>query len=179
MSEIFKICDIADINAENIKKNDNYSEIKYLDTSNITRNKILDFQVFKSNYPSRAKRKVKEQSIIYSTVRPNQGHYGIFENRKDLNNIIVSSGFITIDRKSEKIDTKYLYYKLTSPGVTNYLQQIAENSVSAYPSIRPEILGNLQFRFPKLSAQKLIASILSNLDNKIELNDQINDNLPN
>jgi type I restriction enzyme S subunit len=73
--------------------------------------------------------------------------------------------------------TKYLYYKLIQPFVTNYLQGIAENSVSAYPSIKPEAIGNLRFSFPNLLTQQIIASVLSTIDDKIELNNQINDNL--
>ena len=66
---------------------------------------------------------------------------------------------------------------MIQPFVTNYLQGIAENSVSAYPSIKPEAIGNLRFSFPNLLTQQIIASVLSTIDDKIELNNQINDNL--
>lgn len=179
MSDLLRIEDVAKLNANSITKRDKYSEIKYLDTSNITRNVINQLQLLTEDFPSRARRKVKDKSIIYSTVRPNQEHYGIFEHREDIDDIIVSTGFVTIDVISQNIDSKYLYYKLTQPDVTRHLQTIAENSVSAYPSIKPESIGNLNFRFPKLRLQQKIASVLSTLDDKIELNNKINDNLPN
>ncbi|WP_085535567.1 restriction endonuclease subunit S [Massilibacteroides vaginae] len=177
MSDLLRIEDVAKLNANSITKRDKYSEIKYLDTSNITRNVINQLQLLTEDFPSRARRKVKDKSIIYSTVRPNQEHYGIFEHREDIDDIIVSTGFVTIDVISQNIDSKYLYYKLTQPDVTRHLQTIAENSVSAYPSIKPESIGNLNFRFPKLRLQQKIASVLSTLDDKIELNNKINDNL--
>ena len=44
-------------------------------------------------------------------------------------------------------------------------------------SISPNDLANLKFQFPKLTDQKKIADTLSSLNNKIELNNQINSDL--
>ncbi|WP_052252168.1 restriction endonuclease subunit S [Kaistella solincola] len=173
MNKSFSIYEIADLNRSSLTSRDNYEYINYLDTSNLTRNKIENIQYLDTNFPSRAKRKVKADTILYSTVRPNQEHFGIVENT-NINNLIVSTGFTTIDVKSNEINPKYLYYKLTNPVVTSYLQTIAENSVSAYPSIKPEEIGNLRFKFPVLKVQQKIAKVLSALDDKIELNNQIN-----
>ena len=134
------------------------------------------WQELKENFPSRAKRKIKQNTIVYSTVRPNQEHYGFF-NSIEKENTIVSTGFATIDVFSDNVEPKFLYYLLTQRWVTNYLHTIAENSVSAYPSITPSDIGNLRFEFPDLPKQKKIASILSDTDRKIDLNKQINDNL--
>lgn len=174
MSKILSISEIAILNASSLKSNDNYEFIYYLDTSNLVRNKVIHYQYIKDNYPSRAKRKVKRNTILYSTVRPNQEHFGIFEKINEDSNIIVSTGFTTIDVISKEIYPKYLYYKLIQKEITNYLQAIAENSVSAYPSIKPIEIGSLNFKFPKLKEQQRIGSVLSSLDNKIELNNRIN-----
>jgi type I restriction enzyme S subunit len=176
MSKNFVIKEIADLNTESITSKDNYKFINYLDTSNLTKNKIEKTQYLKANFPSRAKRKVRNNTILYSTVRPSQEHYGIIENIK-ISNLIVSTGFTTIDTNSPEIVPKYLYYKLTQPLITNYLHKIAENSVSAYPSIKPEDIGNLKFNFPDYSSQKRVANVLSSLDAKIELNNLINTEL--
>ncbi|MFP7655560.1 restriction endonuclease subunit S [Chryseobacterium proteolyticum] len=153
MNKIFSISEIADLNKNNITSKDNFEYINYLDTSNLTRNKIDNIQYMESNFPSRAKRKVSKNTILYSTVRPNQEHFGIIESNL-IENLIVSTGFTTIDLFSPEIDVKYLYYKITQPSITKYLQNIAENSVSAYPSIKPEEIGKLNFRFPNLPNQK-------------------------
>ena len=176
MSEVLSIYEIADLNKNSITAKDNFSFIHYLDTSSLTKNKVDSLQFLESDFPSRAKRKVTINTILYSTVRPNQEHFGIIENQIE-DNLIASTGFTTIDIVSSKINAKYLYYKLIQPFVTNYLQGIAENSVSAYPSIKPEAIGNLRFSFPNLLTQQIIASVLSTIDDKIELNNQINDNL--
>lgn len=173
MNKIYSVYEIADLNKHSLTSKDTLDFINYLDTSNLTRNKIDVIQFLEVDFPSRAKRKVQNNTILYSTVRPNQEHFGILENI-EIENLIVSTGFTTIDVTSKSINSKYLYYKLTQPLVTKYLQSIAENSVSAYPSIKPETLGNLNFRFPNLPTQQKIAAVLSALDDKIELNNTIN-----
>lgn len=170
---------VCKLNAETIGSKNTTKIIHYLDTSSITRNKIENIQVLDSRiapFPSRAKRKVKEGTIIYSTVRPEQEHYGFIEKRYE--NLIVSTGFITIDVIDQDIDPKYIYYLLIQKHITDYLQTIAVNNVSSYPSINPDDLGNLKFEIPKeKDEQKKIANVLSALDLKIELNNRINSEL--
>lgn len=153
--------------------------INYLDTSNLIEGVILDTPtMLLSDAPSRAQRKVKHNTILYSSVRPNQKHYGILKNPKD--NLIVSTGFITIDVKDEylsNIDPYYLYTLLIQNNIIEYLQIIAENSTSAYPSILSTDIANLEFTFPSIKEQHNIANILFFLSQKIALNKAINHNL--
>ena len=47
--------------------------------SNITENRMFEIQhlvVGKDKIPSRARRKAQPEDIVYSTVRPNQKHFG-------------------------------------------------------------------------------------------------------
>ena len=173
----YKLGDICDLNKNSLKVSDTFDTIEYLDTSSITENTIDSFQNFsREDAPSRAQRKVHNETIIFSTVRPNQNHFGLIQNPKT--NLIVSSGFTTLDVKDKiEFDAKYLYYNLTQPSVVNFLQTLAQNSVSAYPSINPDDIGNLYLRFPEVSTQKKIASVLSNIDRKISVNREINRNL--
>ena len=170
----YKLGEIAEINASSIKSSDKIDEILYLDTANITENRIDTLQRFGlKKAPSRAQRKVKDNTIIFSTVRPNQSHFGIMKN--PASNLIVSSGFATLDiKKTDEFNADYLYYNLTQPFILNYLQTVAQNQVSSYPSINPSDLANLNLSFPPFSEQKKIASVLSTLDEKITLNRRIN-----
>ncbi|MCQ2578053.1 MAG: restriction endonuclease subunit S [Treponema sp.] len=174
-----KIADICDLNIQTLKKNDVFENIIYLDTANITENKIDTLQEIKRiDAPSRAQRRVKNNTIIYSTVRPNQKHYGILKNPEI--NMIVSTGFTTLDIKNpNNVDAQYLYYALTKNDITSYLSTIAENSVSSYPSINPGDLGKLELNLPDFSTQKKIADVLSCIDDKIALNNKTNSELEN
>lgn len=170
---------ICKTNALTLSQSDNFKNILYLDTSSLTRNCISKIQMLSRNEaPSRAQRLVTKNTILYSNVRPNLEHFGIIENPAD--NMIVSTGFTTLDVVDQHVDPKYLYYKLTQKHITRYLHSIAETSVSSYPSINPSDLENLLFDIPdNISTQRKISAVLSSLDSKIELNNRINDNLPN
>lgn len=170
----YKLGEIVEINASSIKSSEKIDEILYLDTANITENRIDTLQRFAlEKAPSRAQRKVNDNTIIFSTVRPNQNHFGIMKN--PATNLIVSSGFATLDIKNpNEFNADYLYYNLTQPFIVNYLQTVAQNQVSSYPSINPSDLANLNLSFPPFPEQKKIASVLSSLDEKIPLNRRIN-----
>lgn len=173
-----KLSEICDINRSNVIFTKDQM-VDYLDTGNLTEGVIDSLtKVRYDEAPSRAQRAVQKNTILYSTVRPNLKHYGILEERNP--NMVVSTGFATIDikeNKKEEIDAHFLYYLITQPWVTEHLHTIAQSSVSSYPSISPNDIGNLEFRFPRIDDQRRIASVLSNLDRKIALNRQINTNL--
>lgn len=172
----YRIKDICDTNQNTLSSKNEITEIEYLDTGSITENMISETQILKRECaPSRAQRIVKNNTIIYSSVRPNLKHYGILKNPSS--NFIVSTGFITLDIKNEmmkEIEPGYLFYLLTQNSITYYLHSIGQNSVSSYPSINPSDIENLSFSFPDLSEQQRIAKILSTIDAKIELNKKIN-----
>lgn len=84
--EMVKIGSICQINQYTYSIKDNWKFVNYLDTGNITQNKVDEIQYIDlstEKLPSRAKRKVKHNSIIFSTVRPNQLHYGIIKTQPD------------------------------------------------------------------------------------------------
>lgn len=177
MSEKLTVKNVVNINKSTLSSKENWSTLKYLDTGNITENQIDTLQIFQKGekLPSRAKRKVEKGTIIYSTVRPNQKHFGYFDTYS--NDLVVSTGFATLDVIDPRVNSKYLYYLLTQNSVISQLQSIGENSTSSYPSIRPEDIGNLSFMFPDIDIQNKIANILSAIDDKIQINNQINQEL--
>lgn len=176
--EIKKLKDICELNYSSYSKNENWDFFNYLDTKNIIKGKIIEIKFLNPNedkIPSRAKRKVDNGDIIYSTVRPNQKHYGLIENKPP--NFLVSTGFTTI-----KIDKKiavpyFVYYYITQNDITEYLQTIAEQSTTSYPSIKTSDLGNIIIHLPPLNIQEKISVILKNINYKIKLNEKINSNL--
>lgn len=173
-----KLGEVCDINTSTYSQKDNWSYINYLDTGNITENKIDTIQYLDSKVdkiPSRAKRKVFKNDIIYSTVRPNQKHYGII--KEPIENMLVSTGFAVIKGKPNEVENMFLYYYLTQQHIVDSLHTIGEHSTSAYPSIKPSDIECLDLSVPPLPEQKAIAATLSCLDDKIELNNRMNKNL--
>lgn len=174
----YRLGDISNINIKNLKKSDTLKKIQYLDTTNLTENKIdnlIEINLEIEKVPSRAKRKVSHNDILISTVRPNQKHYGIIKNPAE--NLIVSTGFTVITVKEELVDPDFLFAQLTTSTITDYLQQIAENSTSTYPAIKAKDLEVLEINLPELEVQKKIGELSSLLEKKIELNNQMIDTL--
>ena len=173
-----KLGDICKSNINSYSEKDNWSFVNYLDTGNITENKISDIQFIdlsSESLPSRARRKVQLNDIIYSTVRPNQKHFGIIKNQPE--NFLVSTGFAVLHINKTIADPNFIFYNLIQNENTESLHAIAEQTTSAYPAIKPSDIENLSIKLPPLPTQQKIAAILSSLDDKIELNNKINTNL--
>ena len=172
-----KLGDIVDINKSTYSIKDKWDYLSYLDTGNITKGVIDNIQVYEDidTIPSRARRKVMKNDIIYSCVRPNQRHYGFIS--EPIDNLLVSTGFATISTKPEKANAKYLYYFLTQNEIVEYLQNIGEQAVSTYPTIKPSDISNIEIKIPSIQIQSEIAGILSSLDAKIETNNKLNEKL--
>ena len=155
-------------NNQSVGKNYEYEVIQYLDTGSVTNGKIEGYQeVNIYEAPSRAKRLVKNEDIIYSTVRPIQKHFGFIQN--PANNLVVSTGFSVIEVSKELANPKFIYYFLSSDETVEILDVIAEASTTTYPSLKPKDIENLDISLPPLEEQKAIAEVLSSLDDKINL----------
>ena len=79
----------------------------------------------------------------------------------------------------EIISPKYLYYFLTSNEIVNYLQMLAESRSGTFPQIRFEEISLLDINLPAFKIQDEIVEVISSLDDKIELNNKINQELEN
>jgi type I restriction enzyme S subunit len=81
----------------------------------------------------------------------------------------VSTGFVVITCKQDEIAPYFLYHYLSQNSTTEFLHSIAEGSTSAYPSLKPSDIEALEILLPPLDEQNSIASVLSSLDDKIDL----------
>lgn len=173
-----RLGDVCCVNTEAYSEKEQWDYVHYLDTGNITKNCIDEIQyidLMKKKLPSRARRKVKYNSILYSTVRPNQCHYGIVKEQSS--NFLVSTGFSVIDVIDERVDADFLYCYLTMNAVTEKMHAIAEQSTSAYPAIKSSDIEDLELKLPDILTQKRIASFLMSLEHKITNNTKLNKNL--
>lgn len=145
--KVYLIKDLCYINKKTVSSKDAKKEILYLDTGSITENVIDSFESYiLEEAPSRARRIVKKNSIIFSTVRPNQNHYGILKTVPE--NLIVSTGFAVFDPKFDIANI--LYFFLSSKDFVDYCQMIAEGAVATYPSIKPEEIGKVKILLPTM-----------------------------
>lgn len=176
--QVGKLYHVLDSNPENLSKADSFDTIYYLDTGNITNNKIEELQCLNletDKVPSRARRKVKDDDIIYSTVRPALRHFGIIKNMPG--NLIVSTGFTVLRMKDDNLFPELVYSYLTDDKTVNYLQAKAEMSVSTYPSITSDDILNLDFPKPDDNVLKKAKDFFKIKDDFINLKNKENQKL--
>lgn len=152
-----KVSDVAQINERTISSEYSFDEIEYLDTGSITAGKIDSFQTMKlKEAPSRARRIIVENDIVYSLVRPIHRHYGLLQGIRE--NVVASTGFCVIT--CNRITPYFIYMLLIQSEVVEYLDMVAEGSTSAYPSLKPSDLADFTFSLPasdKLNEFHLLA----------------------
>ena len=74
-----------------------------------------------------------------------------------------------------EIDSQYLYYYFTLESTKQFIRGIATGATM--PSINTKFMGEVPVTYPPMEEQCKIVSVLSTLDDKIELNNKINKNL--
>ncbi len=78
-------------------------------------------------------------------------------------------------RCNGEVDPTFLYFYLSSVKVKSFIRRIAVGATM--PSINTSIMGEIPIELPSLDVQKAIGEFITLLDEKIELNNQINDYL--
>jgi len=91
------------------------------------------------------------------------------------NDWVVSTGFAVLRPQVQMIAPRFLYACVFSQTFTEYL--VSREKGAAYPAVSPEDIGNAVIPLPPLKEQAAIASILGALDDKIELNQTMNQTL--
>jgi len=169
--EVKKIEHVAKFNEIQVNKYFIHEEIDYIDISSLKEGRIIEIKkIPRAQAPSRAKRVIRDNDILISTVRPNLKHYTFIA--KSSEKLIASTGFVVISAKT--IDPHFLYYYLTSKHYTDFLAAIADTHTSAYPAFTPDVIKRTFIPFPSATEQKRIGNILSKFDKKIILNYEIN-----
>ena len=169
-ADIASLCDMAEFNSETYSPKENWSAVSYIDTSALTLNDLAGLQHFnpaEEKLPTRARRKVSDGDILYSTVRPNQNHYGLLYNPEP--HALASSAFAVI-RPNDTIMSPLIYLALTDARITKTLQQLAETSTSTIPSIRPADLEQIAVLVPSDEYGNEIASQIETIFKQIDCN---------
>ena len=87
-----------------------------------------------------------------------------------------STEYIVFRAKEKISDPFFVYYLITSSAIREPAIKSMVGS-SGRQRVQSDVIANLMLRLPPLQVQKQIGTILSSIDDKIELNNRINDNL--
>lgn len=147
--EFSLLSEVAIINPDTYSPKDAWEFVNYLDTSSITNGITSEVQHIKPSIeklPSRARRIIAPNDVVFSTVRPNQRHFGIIS--APLDNMLASTGFAVVRSNHPSVSNELLYLCLTEDSFIEKMQQLAEQSTSTFPSIKPSDLGCCEIPCP-------------------------------
>lgn len=145
----------------------NTNKVVFLNTSDIYLGKIYKHEYEEVlGLPGQAKKSIRKGDVLFSEIRPANGRYAIVD--FDADEYVVSTKLMVL-RCSSELNNRFLMYFLSEKSMLDYLQMIAESRSGTFPQITFEQIKNLDITLPPLPEQKAIASILSSLDDKIDL----------
>ena len=148
--------------------------LKFLNTSDIYSGKIININYLPlSQLKGQAKKTIKKNDILFSEIRPQNKRFA-YVDFDETYDFVVSTKLMVLRNINPLVDNKYFYYFLTNDHMLSVLQTRAENRICSFPQITFDLLSDYKVRVPDINEQKRISSLLSSLDKKIELNNQIN-----
>lgn len=161
--ELKKVREIAEVDPENLPSNTRHDlGIKYISLECVDNGRLLKTdELLFANAPSRARRVLRKNDLLFSTVRPNLKSHLHF--RSTESGYIASTGFSVI-RTSES--PEYIYQHFWGNTVNRQVDNLI--SGSNYPSINSKDVKNLVIPLPPLPEQHAIAEALTDADAWVE-----------
>ena len=145
-------------------------KFRYIDISSVSADNgiILGDEITFQEAPSRARRIVKKDDVLVSTVRTYLRAIANID--WDAKDIIASTGF-AVYTPNNKIIPRFLAYSIKS---TKAINQICSNSKGvSYPAIQAQVLSSIEIPYWDLKRQEAIAAYLDKecekIGRKIEL----------
>ena len=133
-------------------------EFDYIDVSSVSNKtfQIEETQRLKGkDAPSRARRLVKTDDILFATVRPTLQRIAIVP--ESLNNQVCSTGYFVL-RPIKTVDYRYLYYSLFTDDFIEQMEKLQKGA--SYPAVTDVEVRSQILSFPPLPEQQRIVAIL-------------------
>lgn len=160
--EVVELGKIANIDPENLTSDTDLNyEFNYISLEQVTLGKLEKTERFKfQNAPSRARRILRKNDILVSTVRPNlMSHYWV---KNEVSDLICSTGFSVVRANDDTLVAPYFYHHLFAYIINNQINLLVVGS--NYPAINSKDVKGLKFPLPPKPEQTAIATALSDTD---------------
>ena len=134
---------------------------RYISLEDVDQGTLRSFteQVF-ATAPSRARRKLRSNDVLVSTVRPNLLSHLLFQGTEQ--NWVCSTGFCVLRCRVGVSHAGYIFQHLFGAPVNRQIEALLTGS--NYPSMNSRDVRALEIPFPPLPEQTAIAAVLSDMD---------------
>lgn len=157
--------DVTETDPENLGSNTSPEfHFRYISLEDVDSGTLSDHseQVFRTA-PSRARRRVRQNDVLVSTVRPNLLSHLLFsEGGTDW---VCSTGFCVVRAKQEVTHSGFVYFLMFSGPVIRQIEALLTGS--NYPAINSRDVRALRIPIPPYPEQMAIAAVLSEMDAEI------------
>lgn len=165
--QMIRVGDLCHPSRGNLKL-DRDELIDYVDISSVDNKtkKIIGFVTYSfEEAPSRARKEVRQNDIIVSTVRPNLNAVAIFDSDTP-NTPVVSTGFSVLS-PLEDVDPRFLFQFCQSDSFINCLTEQATGA--SYPAVNDKIVRDVHVPDYTLSEQRKISLRLDSIQDLIDI----------
>lgn len=172
-----KLCKLGDLVESISEKFDSTKEeVVLINTSDVYEGKVLNHEFVRNEgLKGQFKKSFHQHDILYSEIRPANKRFAYVDfNSEDY---VASTKLMVLRKKCNSISSHFLFQILKSEYVINTLQMLAESRSGTFPQITYSELARLEVILPPPQEQQAIAHTLSTLDEKIQVNHQINKTL--
>lgn len=172
-------CFVGDLcDSVSITYKGNAKEVVLINTSDVFNGKILNsVPVLNQDLKGQFKKTFRKDDILYSEIRPANKRFA-FVNIEDTKDYIASTKLMVIRANKQRVRPKFLYILMTSQGVIDELQHLAESRSGTFPQITfGSEVAKLPVHLPDFKTQDAIISVVEMLNKKVSLNELINHNL--
>jgi type I restriction enzyme S subunit len=136
---------------------------RYIDISSINREskQIEDAKELPCDEaPSRARKDIRANDILVSTVRPNLN--AVAQVSAELDGQIASTGFAVLRPDPKRIQPRYLFFRVITDAFIN--DMVAQAKGAGYPAVSDRVVSEHKLPLPPLPEQDRIVEILDQAD---------------
>lgn len=171
--ELRKLGDMTDTDPENLGSDTPPDlSFKYISLEDVDHGilKSHSSQIFRTA-PSRARRRLRNNDVLVSTVRPNLKSHLLF--RDDSQRWVCSTGFCVVRCREKVSYPAYVFFHMFAHPVARQIEALLTGS--NYPAINSREVRALEIPFPNYDEQTAIAEVLSDMDAELAALEQRRD----
>jgi type I restriction enzyme S subunit len=160
--EVKTLADVTDTDPENLGSNTCSDYVfNYISLEDVDHGVLRSYSEHVFNRaPSRARRKLRIEDVLVSTVRPNLKSHLLFREAGD--NWVCSTGFCVVRCRKGVTDPRYVFFHLFAASVNRQIEALLTGS--NYPAINSGDVRALEIPFPEYNEQTAIGEVLTDME---------------